>query len=315
MGGNMIDVIIPAFNSHEYIENVLYSLLMQTVKDKINIYIVDDCSKKNYDEIIDKFKKFIIIKQLRTNVNSGPAVARQLGIDSSNSKYIMFIDADDIFDNCYSIEKLYNCIEESKANVVSSFFTEETSDSLYNHDNNDVTWLHGKIYRRSFIEKHNIRFNESRANEDTGFNRLLYLLTDFYFIPDYTYIWKCNMKSLTRSTDYGFYGLEGFAYNICWAIEEGIKRNACKKKIAIMVYENILEMYYRYIYFDERKEKKLLLEWTKPLKKYYDSFSHLLDENDKYFIIKDISGKFIDQISPDIYINYPLTFEMFLNLL
>ena len=33
-----------------------------------------------------------------------------------------------------------------------------------------MVWMHGKMYRRSFFSKYNIRFNDSRANEDVGFN-------------------------------------------------------------------------------------------------------------------------------------------------
>ena len=37
------------------------------------------------------------------------------------------------------------------------------------------------MYRRSFIDKYNIRFHEtSRANEDNGFNTLIRLCTNDY---------------------------------------------------------------------------------------------------------------------------------------
>ena len=37
----------------------------------------------------------------------------------------------------------------------------------------DMVWMFGKMYRRSFIDKYKIRFHEtSRANEDNGFNTI-----------------------------------------------------------------------------------------------------------------------------------------------
>ena len=36
------------------------------------------------------------------------------------------------------------------------------------------SWLHGKIYKRKFLEKNNIKFNESRYNEDVYFNELIF---------------------------------------------------------------------------------------------------------------------------------------------
>ena len=43
---------------------------------------------------------------------------------------------------------------------------------LIDHSN-DMVWMFGKIYRRSFIDKYKIKFHEtSRANEDNGFNAI-----------------------------------------------------------------------------------------------------------------------------------------------
>ena len=310
----MIDIIIPAYNSHDYIENAICSILMQTLKDKINIYIVDDCSDRNYNEIVEKYKDIINIKEIKTTKNSGPGVARQLGIDKSKSEFILFIDADDIFDNCYSIERLYNAIIESNSNIISSYFTEETDNGSIDHHDNTI-WLHGKIYRRSFLKKNNIRFNNTRANEDTGFNKLIYFLTEVLYIPDYTYIWKCNNKSLTRSTDYNFYGLEGFVYNICWAIEEGLKRTADVNKIANVVYGTIVEMYYRYIYYYEREEKSLLLEWTKELKRYYIKYYSILNDEEKRKIIADITMSYINELETNKLLNNELTLNEFIDLI
>ena len=44
----MIDVIIPAYNSHETIEYTLMSIAMQNIVKKLNVYIIDDNSKSNY---------------------------------------------------------------------------------------------------------------------------------------------------------------------------------------------------------------------------------------------------------------------------
>ena len=38
----MIDIIIPAYNAHDTIEKSLMSISMQTIKEKLNVYIIDD---------------------------------------------------------------------------------------------------------------------------------------------------------------------------------------------------------------------------------------------------------------------------------
>ena len=102
----MIDIIIPAYNAHNTIKKTLISICMQTVKDKINVYIIDDCSNEDYKEIINIFKDKINIKYYKLKENSGPGVARQYGLEHSNGEYIYFLDADDMFMDIYSLENL-----------------------------------------------------------------------------------------------------------------------------------------------------------------------------------------------------------------
>ena len=55
----------------------------------------------------------------------------------------------------------------------------------------DLTWLHGKMYKRKFLEKNNIKFNKSRANEDNGFNRLIiFMKPNIIFLDDCLCIYK-----------------------------------------------------------------------------------------------------------------------------
>ena len=61
----MIDIIIPAYNSHNTIEQTLFSIAYQDMAKDVNVYIVDDCSKKSYNEIVKFFSNFINIKELK----------------------------------------------------------------------------------------------------------------------------------------------------------------------------------------------------------------------------------------------------------
>ena len=107
----MIDVIIPAYNAHETIDKTLFSLSIQTIRDRIHVYIVDDKSIIGYSEEIKKYSDKLKITELTLQENSGPGVARQFGIDNSNSPYLFFIDADDmlLYDN--SLERLRNAVQ------------------------------------------------------------------------------------------------------------------------------------------------------------------------------------------------------------
>ena len=115
----MIDVIIPAYNAHNTIYDTLYSISYQSISDLLNVYIVNDASVKDYSEIVDFFSNFINVKELKLDKNSGPGVARQYGIDNSNSEYIVFIDSDDVFSSTFSLSTLYKKIKNDNLDIVS----------------------------------------------------------------------------------------------------------------------------------------------------------------------------------------------------
>lgn len=309
----MIDVIIPAYNAHDTIKRTLFSILSQSIKDIIKVYIVDDCSDKSYDEDIKSIKEEIDITIIKTPKNSGPGAARQLGIEKSNSKYIVFLDADDIFFSSFSVEQLYSFIDENNCNAVCSDFLEECENGVLKHEFNDI-WMHGKIYRRSFIEKNNIRFNNTYQNEDTGFNHIISLIDEFKYFDQLTYIWKYNPISITRNNDYeySFKGLEGYISNICYAIKEAKKRNVKEEKIARLVVKNMYEIYFNYLKYDNHPFVNNIFLWSKELKKLFFKYEDKLSIYDKNCIVQEEIYKFIDDINAVDFLNNKKTFNDFL---
>ncbi len=281
----MIDIIIPAYNAHKTIERTLASIAYQKDAQELKVYIVNDASSENYSNEISFFKNFLDIKELKMNKNGGPGVARQYGIDHSNSEYIVFIDADDVFASPHSVDTLYRNINESNADVVVSSFYETLKDGSKKEYIEDRVWLHGKIYRRKFLEDNNIRFNNTRANEDNGFNQLIFLHdSKVEFIEDITYIWEYNETSITRLNDfeYTFGGLEGYIYNITWALEIAIKDNCDYNKIAELAYYTLIALYYYYIEFIDEKEVDVLIKKSKRLYEIYLEYN--LDKNREFEI-------------------------------
>ncbi|MCI8777804.1 MAG: glycosyltransferase family 2 protein [Bacilli bacterium] len=60
----MIDIIIPAYNAKETIFKTLASISLQTIKNCLNVYIVNDASDYNYQEEISFLKNWINIVEL-----------------------------------------------------------------------------------------------------------------------------------------------------------------------------------------------------------------------------------------------------------
>lgn len=59
----------------------------------------------------------------------------------------------------------------------------------------NLIWLHGKVYRREFLENNDIHFNNSSANEDNGFNRLVLLNNPVIaYIDRLTYVYSDYRK-------------------------------------------------------------------------------------------------------------------------
>lgn len=93
-------VIIPCYNAASTIERALDSLALQAFSDW-EVICIDDCSKDNTADVIktysDKHKE-ARITLLQNEKNSGPGVSRNNGIAIAKGEYLMFLDADDYYD-------------------------------------------------------------------------------------------------------------------------------------------------------------------------------------------------------------------------
>lgn len=82
-------IIIPVYNAEKSISRVLEALLKQNGIRDAEIIAVDDGSSDNSPVIIEKYP----VRYIRKN-NSGPAAARNLGVNNSGGEIILFIDSD-----------------------------------------------------------------------------------------------------------------------------------------------------------------------------------------------------------------------------
>jgi len=232
----MIDVIIPAYNAHSTIGRTLASIAMQTIVNRISVTIVDDCSTDGgYEQFVSMYAPMMEVQEVKTEQNGGPAVARQTGLNETDGDFVTFIDADDTFIGANALEILEKTITQGGYDMVGGEFVEELGNGTFVHHGENFVWMFGKVYRRSFLDRFLIRFNDTRANEDTGFNTLVKALTRHYkFIPQVVYTWHYREQSITRIDD-GLYaheaGHQGYIENMIWAIGEMCDRNLNKEII------------------------------------------------------------------------------------
>ena len=91
-----IDIILPNFNSSDYIKETIKSIINQTFKNW-RLIIVDDCSDKKTKAILRKFSKNKKIKIFWLKKNKGAGYCRNYAIKKSKSLYLAFIDSDDLW--------------------------------------------------------------------------------------------------------------------------------------------------------------------------------------------------------------------------
>ena len=88
-----VSVIIPTYNSANYLPEAIESVLAQTYKD-FEIIVVDDGSMDNTKEVVVPYLDRIVFLK---GSNGGPSKARNRGILESSGEYVAFLDADDIW--------------------------------------------------------------------------------------------------------------------------------------------------------------------------------------------------------------------------
>lgn len=305
----ILNIIIPAYNAKETLDKTLMSLCLQRTKYKFDVLIVNDKSKYTYEEIINKYSKYLTISELTLKENVGPGLARQKGIEHTNSKYIMFIDADDYLYSPYTIEKLINRHEHKDSDVVISNFILERDNKREVKEKNNV-WLHGKVFKREFIEKNKVSFNSTRKNEDAGFNRLLLLLDEkIDYLDTITYVYQDNQNSITRKDNrrYKFEGLEGLAENMEWAYFEAKKRNVDKNLLKIHLLSTLTSSYYYYNELYNQYDVSKILKWYKKIYEELKDYEVTEIDIEDYLII---NKQILETISEPI-----ISYDEYLNLM
>lgn len=230
---SLISIIVPVYNTENYLEKCLYSLVNQTYKN-IEIIIIDDGSTDNSMNIIQKFVLADNRVKVISQKNQGLSGARNTGMNNANGDYIMFIDSDDWIeiDTC---EKAINASEKYNADVVFWSYIKEFSDlqkDNYLFDKTEIIWSEkninqlsrrmvglvgdelanpqsidnlvtawGKLYKKSVIG--DVRFTDTKiiGTEDALFNIEVFLgINSAVYIPDLlSHYRKDNESSLTHN--------------------------------------------------------------------------------------------------------------------
>lgn len=148
-----VSVVMPICNAGKYLTRAIGDVLKQTLRD-IELICIDDGSTDNSPKIISRFQsKDDRISSLRQN-NAGPSVARNNGLRLVRGKYVIFLDADDLYEPTL-IESLYDVAERDNLDVAVTKF------DIYN----DAT----KAFTPQAGEKHSSIFEPGKVTSKNDY--------------------------------------------------------------------------------------------------------------------------------------------------
>lgn len=185
-----LQILINHYNEPpELIGRLLKSIAEQTYTD-YSVLICHDgegggISEQNYPFEYAYFSK----------PHRGVCQTRNSLLEASTAEYVMFCDADDMFSSPTGLQALLS----HDADVIASPYNAERYDGTTHLYERDMIRVHGKVFRRSYLQEQRIDFPDVESNGDMYFLWLAFHLTEnVVWIPENVYTWKCNPFSVTR---------------------------------------------------------------------------------------------------------------------
>ena len=124
--GPLVSIIIPVYNSENFIPKCLDTILNQETKYDYEVICINDGSKDHSGEILkqyqDKYPERLIVFEQE---NQGISAARNKGIILANGEYVGFIDNDDTVAPDY-IEHILHRAKETEADIVQCGYSNNT---------------------------------------------------------------------------------------------------------------------------------------------------------------------------------------------
>lgn len=213
-----VSVIVPAYNTEDYIASSLHSLIAQTLKE-IEIIVVDDGSTDSTASKVREIAGLDARIKFFSQSNQKQGAARNRGIEIATGEYIGFVDSDD-WVSCDYFEKLYNAARKYDAdialatnvrigngktkkrlNIESEVFVQTLQDRIDISKQAKNPCPTNKIYRRELLLGHNIFYPEGIYCEDKLFTmQSLYYANGLVTVPETFYYYFRNPHSTVLSS-------------------------------------------------------------------------------------------------------------------
>ena len=197
-----VSIIVPVYNAERYLPAMLDSLIQQNLPN-IEIICIDDGSTDSSLQILQRYHqkdgRVIILQQ----ENIGAGEARNKGMRIARGEYLLFLDADDLFDENMCNEVYYQCIRK-KADVClfgakridmqtmkiepmnwvlheyelpakNLFSSRDVSEKLF-QITTGCPW--SKMFKKEFVDAHKMEFQNLKNTNDAYFVRMCLALAE-----------------------------------------------------------------------------------------------------------------------------------------
>lgn len=173
-----LDIIVPHYKEPWSEGKKLFDMLaLQRDVDfsEFRVILVNDGEDLDvYPEIVKQKYPYQVDEVIIPH--SGVSAARNRGMKHSDAEWIMFCDFDDTFTSIYSLRVFFDVMESEKHDMLWTPFYVELNEQHKRQIRRKFNWIfiHGKVFRRSFLRSHDISFEESLYySEDTAFCRVV----------------------------------------------------------------------------------------------------------------------------------------------
>lgn len=213
----LISVIVPVYNTENYIRDCLDSILTQTYTN-LEVIVIDDGSKDKSEEIIQEYiAKDNRVKYFKQE-NSGLSATRNKGMDIAQGEFISFIDSDDAI-NKYFYETLYDALITTNVSIaeckLKNFLNIEELNDIRNSQEYKILNYYNfiespiiqgsfgessctKLYKSEFIKT--FRFDIGKIFEDSRIIHKMYCKAENIVFVDFEgYYYRKSPNSITRS--------------------------------------------------------------------------------------------------------------------
>ena len=282
-----VSVIVPVYNSAEYIGATLDSIINQDFSG-FELIIVDDGSTDDSLEIIEeKLSKSTLSYEIIHQENSGVSSARNRGIENASGEYLVFVDSDDYITGNH-LSQLYNC--ETDFSLIQ--FVKKDGDRLSTPQhiskrlmpceefikmelNMQVPFNFWQLmYKASIINENNIRFNPDYIYaEDIEFAlKALSYGSEIAISNEVTYYYIQREDSAIKTSDYRRFEVVEIFENLAEFYRKQGKDELANlivtSRIPKAIFGNMNYFFYNDYDFDEVMSKMEELDLVAKLSKY-----------------------------------------------